>query len=235
MRTRQYGTIYQLTFLPRAFPINCYLVEEDTELTLIDAGMPFSKKGILQAIEKIGKPLTRIVLTHAHGDHVGALDGLKQDLPNVKVYISKRDSLLLAGNKNSQPGEPQTQIKGDVPKSIKTIPEVLLEDGDRIGSLQAIATPGHTPGHMAFIDVRNKALIAGDAMQTRGGIAVSGTVKWMFPFPAMATWHKQSALDSVRKLSTLQPSLLAIGHGNVILNPAKALEQAINEAEKALR
>jgi glyoxylase-like metal-dependent hydrolase (beta-lactamase superfamily II) len=235
MRIRQYGTVYQLTFLPRAFPINCYLVVEDAELTLIDAGMPFCSKGILKAAEQIGKPITRIVLTHAHDDHVGALDALKQALPDVKVFISKRDALLLAGNKALLPGEPQTPIRGGVPKSVKTTPDILLEEGDRIGSLQAIATPGHTPGHMAFIDVRNKALIAGDAMQTRGGVGVSGQVKWMFPFPAMATWNKQSALDSVRKLRALNPSLLAVGHGNVITNPSAILEQAIDQAEKALR
>jgi glyoxylase-like metal-dependent hydrolase (beta-lactamase superfamily II) len=233
MRIRQYDTVYQLTFLPRAFPINCYLVEEAAELTLIDAGMPFCSKGILKAAGKIGKPITRIVLTHGHGDHVGALDALKQAIPDVKVFISKRDSLLLAGNKTLQPGEPQTPIRGDVPKSVKTKPDILLEDGDRIGSLQAIASPGHTPGHMAFIDMRNKALIAGDAMQTRGGIAVSGQVKWLFPFPAMATWNKQVALDSARKLRALNPSLLAVGHGNIITNPLKVLDQAIDQAEKA--
>jgi glyoxylase-like metal-dependent hydrolase (beta-lactamase superfamily II) len=235
MRIRQYGTVYQLTFLPRAFPINCYLVEEDAELTLIDAGMSFSSKGILVAAEKIGKPLTRIVLTHGHEDHVGALDALKQAIPDVKVFISKRDAQLLAGNRALQPGEPQTPIRGGVPKSVKTTPDILLEDGDRIGSLQAIATPGHTPGHMAFIDVRNKAIIAGDAIQTRGGVAVSGQVKWLFPFPAMATWNKHVALDSVRKLRALNPSLLAVGHGNVISNPIAVLDQAINKAEKALR
>jgi glyoxylase-like metal-dependent hydrolase (beta-lactamase superfamily II) len=235
MRIRQYGTVYQLTFLPRAFPINCYLIEEDAELTLIDAAMPFSSKGILQAAKRIGKPITRIVLTHGHEDHVGALDALKQAIPDVKVFISKRDAQLLAGNKALQPGEPQTPIRGGVPKSVKTRPDTLLTEGDLIGSLQAIAAPGHTPGHMAFIDVRNKALIAGDAMQTRGGVAVSGKVKWLFPFPAMATWNKHVALDSARRLRALNPSLLAVGHGNVITNPLKVLDQAIDQAEKALR
>ncbi len=189
MRIRQYGTVYQLTFLPRLFPINCYLIEEEAELTLIDAGMPFSAKGILKAALALNKPITRIVLTHGHGDHVGALDQLKLALPACKVYISTRDSLLLTGNKTSQPDEPQLPIRGDVPKSVKTVPDFLLNDGDRVGSLRAIATPGHTPGHMSFIDVRTNALIAGDAIQVRGGIAVAGTLKWLFPFPAMATWN----------------------------------------------
>jgi glyoxylase-like metal-dependent hydrolase (beta-lactamase superfamily II) len=235
MRMRQYDSVYQLTFLPRAFPVNCYLVEEESELTLIDAAMPFSAKGILKAAERIGKPITRIILTHAHQDHVGAVDGLKQALPDVKVLISKRDAPLLEGIRTLESHEPQTPIRGGVPKSMKTRPDILLEDGDLIGSLQAISAPGHTPGHMAFIDLRNKALIAGDAFQIRGGLAVSGKIKWFFPFPAMATWNKSVSLETARKLRALNPSLLAVGHGVVLKSPLKALDLAIQDAEKALR
>jgi glyoxylase-like metal-dependent hydrolase (beta-lactamase superfamily II) len=175
------------------------------------------------------------VLTHAHEDHIGALDALKQALPEAKVLISKRDAKLLEGNRTLEADEPQTPIRGSVAKSVKTKPDITLLDGDRIGSLQAIAAPGHTPGHMAFIDTRSKALIVGDALQTRGGVAVSGTVKWFFPFPAMATWNKHAALDTVIKLRSFHPSLLATGHGVVLENPASALDHAIRQAEKALR
>ncbi|MFC5450523.1 MBL fold metallo-hydrolase [Paenibacillus aestuarii] len=237
MEMTQNGAIYQLAFMPKWFPVNCYLVEEENELTLVDAAMPFAVQAILQAAEKIGKPLTRIVLTHAHGDHIGALDGLKQALPQAKVYISQRDAKLLAGSKELEPGEPNTPIKGGVPKpgAIRTKPDVLLQDGDRIGSLQAIAAPGHTPGMMAFLDVRSHALIAGDALQVRGGVAVSGVVRWRFPFPALATWNKQASLESVRKLRNLQPSLLAVGHGQMIENPLAVLDQALDEASKKIK
>lgn len=79
MRFIRKNTVYQLTFLPRFFPVNCYLIEEDEELTLIDAALPYSAKGILKAAEDLGKPITRILLTHAHEDHVGALDALKTE------------------------------------------------------------------------------------------------------------------------------------------------------------
>ena len=150
MKITRNGHLYQLAFMPRFFPVNCYLVEEESELTLIDAALPFSVKGILQAAEQIGKPITRIVLTHAHGDHIGALDGLKKALPQAQVYISQRDAKLLAGNVELEAGEPQTPIKGGIPKGIQTKPDVLLADGDRIGSLQAFAAPGHTPGFDGF-------------------------------------------------------------------------------------
>ncbi|MWV45826.1 MBL fold metallo-hydrolase [Paenibacillus sp. HJL G12] len=227
--------VTQLAFLPRLFPVNVYLVEENDGLTLIDAGMPFSLKGILKAAQSFGKPITRIVLTHAHGDHVGALDGLKEAIPDVKVYISRRDQALLAGSRALEEGEPQMPIKGDVPKKIRTKPDHLIADGERIGSLQAIASPGHTPGHMAFLDTRSQVLIVGDAFQVRGGMAVSGHVQPLFPFPAMATWNRDAALNSARRLAELQPSYLAVGHGHMLKQPHEAMIRAIQRAEAAFR
>ncbi|WP_318502833.1 MBL fold metallo-hydrolase [Bacillus sp. T3] len=234
MRVIHEGTITQMTFLPLFFQVNCYFVEEEEGLTLIDAALPYSSKGIIETANKIGKPITRIVLTHAHGDHVGALDALKRILPNVQVYISKRDSRLLAGDCSLNETEPQLPIKGGVPKKIKTTPDVLLNDGDKIGSLVSIAVPGHTPGSMAFFDTRNGSMIAGDAIQIRGGINVSGQYSLMFPFPALATWNKHAAVESAKKIREFQPSLLAVGHGDMLRNPMMELEQAIIKAENNL-
>ncbi|MBW5448024.1 MBL fold metallo-hydrolase [Cohnella sp. CFH 77786] len=230
MKMVRMGKVYQMTFLPGVFPVNCYFVEEDDGLTLLDAALPGSDKAILAAARKIGKPVARIVLTHAHDDHVGALDKLKASLPDVPVHISRRDSRLLAGDRSLDPGEPDTPIRGAVPKKVMTRADVLLADGDRVGSLEAVSAPGHTPGSMAFYDTRSGALIAGDAVQTRGGIAVSGQVKPWFPFPAFATWDKETALRSVRKLREWNPSLLAVGHGSMIESPASAMDRAIEEA-----
>ncbi|OLN21771.1 hypothetical protein BTO30_13005 [Domibacillus antri] len=231
MRIEKIGSIYQLSFMPRFFPVNCYIVEEETSLTLVDAALPYSVKGIMSMMKKLEKPIEHIVLTHAHKDHIGAVDRLKSFLPDVPVLISSRDARLLDGNVTIDPGEAQSPIKGGIPKKMKTRPDVLFEEGDQIGSLVAIFTPGHTPGSMSFLDMRNKSIIAGDAFQTRGGIAVSGTVKALFPFPALATWDKQTAIDSAKKLRTFNPSLLAVGHGNMLEQPASAIERAIREAE----
>ncbi|MDE3838949.1 hypothetical protein C0966_06115 [Bacillus methanolicus] len=234
MKVTKENTVYQLTFLPGLFPVNCYLVEEEEDLTLIDAALPFSVKGILKTAALIGKPIARILLTHAHEDHVGALDGLKNALPNAKVYISKRDARLLAGDKSLDPAEPNTPIRGGIPQKLKTThADVLLENGDQIGSLLAISSPGHTPGSMAFSDTRNNSLIAGDAFQTKGGIAVAGKIQPLFPFPAMGTWNKMVSLESARKLLKLQPTLLATGHGRMIVHPGEAMKKAITEAEKS--
>ncbi|ETT83056.1 beta-lactamase domain-containing protein [Viridibacillus arenosi FSL R5-213] len=231
MRITKIGTVFQLSFMPRIFPVNCYLVEEENELTLIDAALPFSTKGIIDAAKSIGKPITRIVLTHAHNDHIGALDALKELLPNAQVSISSRDALLLDGNSTLLPNEKNTPIRGGVPKNIKTKPDLLLENGDRIGSLEVIATPGHTPGSITLFDTRNRSLIAGDALITRGKVVVSGLMNPLFPFPALATWDKHIALESAKKLIGYKPSLLAVGHGNMLEQPRTKMEQAIAEAE----
>jgi glyoxylase-like metal-dependent hydrolase (beta-lactamase superfamily II) len=228
-------TVFQLTFLPHFFPVNCYLIEEMDGLTLIDAALPHSAKGILKAVETIGKPINRILITHAHGDHVGALDALKQILPHVPVYISARDARLLSGDRTLDPNEPNTPIRGGVPKKLQTRADVLLKEGDRIGSLLAIATPGHTPGSMTFLDTRNNACIVGDALQTRGGTAVAGHVQPWFPFPAMATWNKEVALKSAYKIREYHPSLLAVGHGDMLEQPSAAIDRAIAKAEHSLR
>lgn len=234
MKITQYGSLIQLSFLPRFFPVNCYLVEEEDGLTLIDAALPYSAEGILRAVKNTGKPLARIVLTHVHDDHVGALDALKAKYPDIPVYVSARDARLMSGDISLDPGEPQTPIRGGVPKRLSTRADVLIADGDRIGSLLAVSSPGHTPGSVSLLDTRSGALIAGDAFQTRAGIAVSGTVRPLFPFPALATWHKETALASARKLAGLGPKLLAAGHGPMLERPAAAMERAIRAAERAL-
>ncbi|MHA6528907.1 MBL fold metallo-hydrolase [Paenibacillus sp. BAC0078] len=231
MRVTQEGHLLQLTWMPRFFPVNCYLVEEADGLTLIDAAMPFSVKGIMHTAARLNKPINRIVLTHAHGDHVGALDELKKRIPEAKLYISERDAALLRGDRSLRADEPQTPIKGSVPTKISSRPDVLLHEGDSIGSLTAISTPGHTPGSMSFLDERTGALIVGDAFQTFRRIAVSGTVVPWFPFPAMATWNKAQALSSAIKILELSPKLLAVGHGNLLKAPGEQIKQAVHTAQ----
>ncbi|MEQ6389362.1 MBL fold metallo-hydrolase [Bacillaceae bacterium S4-13-58] len=231
---RKFDTLYQVAFFEKVFPVNCYLVEEEDGLTLIDAALPNSAKTIVQAAKTLNKPITRIVLTHAHGDHVGALDELKKLYPHVPVFISIRDAKLLKGDRSLEADEPQTPIKGGVPKNIQTTPDVLLKAGDQVGSLVAIPSPGHTPGSMSFLDKRNNILIAGDAFQTRGGTAVSGQLRPFFPFPAMATWNKIKALESAQQLLKSQPKLLAVGHGKVLETPMEEMKKAIHDAKQKL-
>ncbi|WP_400243678.1 MBL fold metallo-hydrolase [Niallia sp. JL1B1071] len=224
MRIIHRNFLYQLTFLPMIFPVNCYLIEEGEELTLVDTALPFSYKKILEFAEKQKKPITKIILTHAHGDHIGSLDALKEKLSDAKVYISARDARILAGDHSIDKEEEPFVLKGGLPKNIRTKPDVLIKDGDQIGSLLCISLPGHTPGSFGFIDKRDNSLIAGDAFHTRGGLAISGQFRLFFPFPGMATWNKAEAVNSAKKILPLNISLLATGHGDLLEIPQAAIK-----------
>ncbi len=231
MKIRASGNnLFQLTHL---VAFNCYLLREDDGFTLIDTNMGGQAQAIMREANKLGLPIVRILLTHAHVDHVGSLDTLHAALPNAQVAISERDARFLTGDKSLDSSEPQVPLRGGYPVCT-TKPTLLLHEGDRIGSLEVVATPGHTPGHVAFLDTRDRTVIAGDAFQTQGGVAVSGTFELLFPLPALATWHKGLAQESARKLLALQPSLLAVGHGRMLSHPQAAMEHAIRVMEESL-
>jgi glyoxylase-like metal-dependent hydrolase (beta-lactamase superfamily II) len=215
--------------LTRMGMVNVYLVREDDGFTLVDTGLPGSADDIVKLAGQAGGEIRRIALTHAHQDHVGSLAALHGKLGDAEVVISERDARFLRGDKSLDPGEPQTKPKGGYPK-VDVKPTRLLNPGDRVGSLEVVASPGHTPGHVAFLDTRDRTLIAGDAYQTLGGIAVSGKLRPLFPFPALGTWHKPTALESARALRGLNPSQLAVGHGRVIESPEREMDGAIADA-----
>ena len=232
MNSTQHGQY--LIKLTRYGMVNCYLVREEDGFTLIDTNLGGSAAAIMAAAKAHGRPIARIVLTHAHNDHVASVDALKQALPEVEVAIGARDARFLAGDMSLDATEPQVKLKGSY-QTCQIQPTRLLEPGERVGSLEVVASPGHTPGHIALLDVRDRTIIAGDAFQTLGGIAVSGKIRWLFPLPGLATWHKPTALQSARALRALEPARLAVGHGKVLAEPLAAMDQAISAAEKAFQ
>src|SRR5262245_55142403 len=133
MRVTYHGDqLIQLTRYPRLFPVNCYLVREDDGLTLVDAGLGGSAEAILEAARSNGRPIQRIVLTHAHGDHIGSLDALHQLLPEAEIMVSARDARFLAGDMRLDAEEPQAKLRGWY-QTITTRPSRLLANGDQVG------------------------------------------------------------------------------------------------------
>jgi glyoxylase-like metal-dependent hydrolase (beta-lactamase superfamily II) len=211
--------------------VNCFLVREDDGLTLVDTMIPGSANKIVQAALSLNRPLRRILLTHAHMDHVGSLDALALKFVGVEVAVGRRESRLLTRDFHTEPAEPAARVKGTFSR-VETTPSVLLNDGETYGSLQVIATPGHTPGHLAFLDTRSGTVIAGDALTAVGGLSVSGDGPLIFPFANFATWHKPTAIESARKLASLQPKKIVVGHGKPVTeNATQLLNEAIRHAE----
>jgi len=83
---------------------------------------------------------------------------------------------------------------------------------------------------MAYLDLRDNTLIAGDAFTTQTGIVVTGVFKALFPFPALFSWNAVLAAKSAAKLRGLNPGILAVGHGPSISSPARQIDVALEEA-----
>jgi glyoxylase-like metal-dependent hydrolase (beta-lactamase superfamily II) len=209
--------------------VNCYLVREDDGFTLVDTSLSGNAPAIVDAASEQGLPIVRIALTHGHGDHVGSLDALHEALSDAEVIMGAREARLIDEERRLDPDEPQEKVKGSWP-TLETAPDRTVAGGDRVGSLVVVDSPGHTPGHVAYLDERDRTLIAGDAITTKGGIAVAGTLRPLFPFPAMATWHKPTGVESAMRLLELDPARLATGHGRVLDDPGAAIARAIATA-----
>lgn len=137
---------------------NCYIVGSNStkEAAIIDPGADFNK--INSKINELGLTPKIIILTHAHADHIGAVQDFVNSYGSL-VYIHKDDvELLKDGNKNFS--------KVLTGKNISIIPDVVLEDNDEIilGDLkfEIIHTPGHTKGGIC-IKVGN-IMMTGDTL-----------------------------------------------------------------------
>src|SRR4051794_1476526 len=215
-----------LTQVPRLRFVNAYLVREDDGFTLVDTTMGRgAADALVAAAQQAGGAIRRIALTHGHGDHVGGLDALKPRLGGSgEVLMPELDARIPAGEKVVE-----GKLPGSWPK-IETVPDVRLSVGDRVGSLEVVAAPGHTPGHVAYLDTRDRALIAGDTFTSYGRVEISNHLYWRFPLAAMGTWDKAKDAESARALRALEPSVLVVGHGPAVRDPRPAMDAAIARA-----
>ena len=165
---------------------NCYLLWQDGDCVAIDPGG--NAERVLARLDELGARLRAIVLTHGHFDHVGAVGVLKQ-ATGCRVYLPAEDTAL------------PTQITAG-PIAYTD----LYGDGDvlRFGSieLQAILTPGHTPGSSCL--KTGNWLFTGDTL-FRGSCGRTDL--------PCGDW--QQMYSSLKKLGNMEGSLYVYpGHGD---------------------
>jgi len=193
---------------------NVYLLLDENELMLIDTGMPGSARRIIDYVNRINrKPseIATIALTHCHVDHMGSAQQLKE-LTNAKVAVHREDAQFVLGEK-AQPSP-----KGALgilfkavspffrPKPVR--PDIVLNDGDRVGELVVIHTPGHTPGSISLYDSERKLIFVGDTVRYANG-KIGGPSKRFTP-------DMNGALRSIGKISRLEFDTMLGGHGDTL-------------------
>lgn len=204
-----------------------YLIVDEDGLTLIDTSLPFAPKRIFKQLAKIGRShsdVKRILITHAHPDHVGGLAGLLEKT-HAEVWASEGEARVIRGETSiarppvgSVPW-PQRILRFLVPPAkVKPSPvHRILKDGetlDIMGGLQVVSTPGHAPDHISFWHPEKRILFAGDTMMYLFGR--------LDPLFRIVTVDMRQNMHSVRKLAKLEPETILFGHGKPITERATA-------------
>jgi len=205
--------------------VNAFLIAGEDGLTLVDSGLPKKKRTILSALARMGKQpadLKHVLITHHHIDHMGSL-GDVMEATGARSYVHPLDSPIVRGDE-PQPGPNPKSLLGIFagpliarfgPAPTTAAVDVEVADGEELaiaGGIRAVHTPGHTPGHLAFLLARDGGvLFAGDA--------AANMVRLGLPI-GMFTADRQQAKESIGKLAALEFEVACFGHGRVLKGAA---------------
>ncbi len=215
----------------KGFATHAFLIADGDGYTLIDTLFDADGLVIANQIRALGGTLgdlKRIVLTHAHRSHLGGLATLKR-LSGATVYSHAWEADIIAGERAAQqvswrPQDPIVTYHFQVANNLNLAHhrpckvDLFVTGGERLGRIEVIHTPGHTPGHLAFWLAELGILFVGDAVVT--------SPKLMAGWPGFVI-NKQQHAASLRKLAGYPAEIIATGHGDPILHDGAAVLRAL--------
>lgn len=204
---------------------NTYLVGRRT-LTVIDPGPddPAHLRAVIAAAA--GRPITQILLTHAHDDHLAGLAALQAATGATCMGFAARaeafSSAVGAGSRQENATRQRISergIAGDDPGAtalvdLAFVPDRPLADGDRIdsdaGELVALHTPGHAPDHLCFARAADRVLFSGDHV-----------MGWSTSVVAPPEGSMRDYIAALERLLERSDRIFLSGHGETIDAPRR--------------
>ena len=211
--------------------VNWYLVEEDGRLAAVDAGLPSDWDALTRVIRDLGRTsadLAAVVLTHAHIDHTGFAEQARTDA-GATVYLPVGERELAAHQLRAAKSERSpllymrraptrklmlTMMRAGAFRSRPIREFETFDDGDVLdavpGKPVAVATPGHTFGHMALHLPGRGVLFTGDSLVTRDPYTDLSGPRLV---ARAATADLDKALASLDRIAATGSGTLLPGHG----------------------
>jgi glyoxylase-like metal-dependent hydrolase (beta-lactamase superfamily II) len=218
--SRSLPGVHEVLF-PRAV-VNAYVVLADVP-TLIDTGTPGGSKRLLAAAARkagvAARDIGRIILTHRHADHAGNAAALAAET-GAEVHVSPLDAPYVSEGLEQPRPAPTTPlgrlmvpyVKVALPWRLAPVPvQQTLSDGAHVGPFRAVATPGHTAGHVSVLWEDRGILFTGDAAANITGVG-----------PHPANDDPAAARATFRQLASLDFASACFGHGRTIASGAAA-------------
>jgi hydroxyacylglutathione hydrolase len=143
------------------FVQNCSVLicKETKEAAIVDPGGDLDL--IVTAVSHLNARITKILVTHGHADHAGAV-GATAAHYNVPIIGPHADDLFWIDSLREQ------GARFGLTTARPFVPDVWLSDGDRVevGTcvLQVLHCPGHTPGHVVFYHPASNLAVVGDVI-----------------------------------------------------------------------